>query len=445
MRAMLRSGQRSGLPPAVAAQWVLGIWVLANIVIVEYLFVTAGQGKNEQLTAAKFFGMHAALIMLFQLQLVARVPWVDRRLGMDKLTLWHRWVGFALLWTIVTHAVLVVLGYAALDEASAATTFLALSGVPASLLGMTAAALVIAVGTFSARRARSKLRYEVWHALHLLLYVALVVAFLHQLMEPSAFRSTSMAYAYWGALWVLSLGSLVVGRFVVPIYRNLRHRFVVEEVLPESPSVVSVRVTGRRLDQLSARPGQFFIWRFPGHNPWWCANPFSLSAAPDDRSLRLTARVVGDATASFGSMPAGARAVLEGPYGALTSLHRRQPGALYIAGGMGVTPIRSLLEEEESKDVVVIYRARDLEEAVLLDEIRGLADSRSWQLHTALGRSADGVRPFEPSNLAALVPDIAERDVFVCGPPAMTSALLETLRALGVPRRQVHAENFNLA
>ncbi|MDK1476863.1 ferredoxin reductase family protein [Streptomyces sp. 549] len=436
--------RRAGLPPAVLAQMVLGVFLVGNLVVVEALFLTAGAGKNSILTVAKFFGMHAALLMLLQLLLVARLPWLDNRIGMDRMTVWHRWVGFTLLWTVLLHGSLVVLGYAALGDATVSKTFMALAGVPASLLGMLAAALVVVAAATSARRLRRRLKYETWHRVHLLLYGSLGLAFFHQLMEPSAFHSSTAAHVYWWLLWTASFGSLIVWRLLVPLYRNLYHRYEVAGVTHESHDVVSVYVTGRHLDRLPARAGQFFIWRFPGHHPWGWANPFSLSAAPDGRSLRLSARVVGDTTAGLRNLPVGTRAVLEGPYGALTLMHRSQPGALYIAGGMGVTPIRSLLEAETGTDVTVIYRVRGPEDAVLLHEIRALVAARGWRLHVFAGRSQDGVRPFDPAQMGAGVPDIASRDVYVCGPPAMTSAVLAALRALDVPGRQVHAEKFAL-
>ena len=82
--------------------------------------MTAGPGKNGLLSVGRFFGLHAALIMMVQLLLVARLPWLDRRIGMDRLTSWHRWVGFTLFWTVVLHATFIVLGYARLDGASVA-------------------------------------------------------------------------------------------------------------------------------------------------------------------------------------------------------------------------------------------------------------------------------------------------------------------------------------
>ncbi|MFJ9537107.1 ferric reductase-like transmembrane domain-containing protein [Streptomyces sp. NPDC101225] len=431
--------------PVDAARWAMWTFVLVNTVIVEALFLSAGSGKNGVLTVAKFFGLHAALLMLFQLLLVARLPWLDRRIGMDRLTVWHRWVGFTLLWTVLTHATLVVLGYATLDDTSMGKTFVALSGVPASLLGMLAAGTVLVVAVISTRSLRRRLRYEVWHGLHLLLYVALGLSFVHQLLETTTFTSSAFATAYWWFLWLFAFGALLAGRVVMPLWRNAYHRFRVAAVVPESDDVVSVYVTGRHIDKLPARAGQFCIWRFPGHNHWWTANPFSLSAAPDGRGLRLTAKAAGNASAGLRNLPVGSSAFVEGPYGAFTSLHRTRPATLLIAGGVGITPVRAMLEEATG-DVVVLYRVRSEADAVLLNEVRHLVGLRGGRLHLLTGRTGEGgTPPFGGDSLHRLVPDITERDVYVCGPPAMTRAVLAGLRHLRVPSRQVHAEKFGLA
>jgi predicted ferric reductase len=437
--------RRSSVPPVVGARWALWTFVAVNVVIVEVLFFTAGEGKNSVLTVAKFFGMHAAMLIMFQLLLVARLPWLDRRIGMDRLTVWHRWVGFTLFWTILTHATIVVLGYATLDDTTMAKTFVALAGVPASLLGMLAATIIVVTAAVSLRYVRRRLRYETWHVLHLLVYLALGLAFVHQLLETTTFKSSPFARVYWWALWLGAFGALVVGRLVMPLWRNAYHRFQVAAVVPEADDVVSVHVTGRHLERLPARAGQFCIWRFPGLHHWWLANPFSLSAAPDGRSLRLTAKAVGDTSTALRRLPVGTRVFLEGPYGAFTSLHRTRPGTLLIAGGVGITPVRALLQEPDGGDVVVLYRVRDTGDAVLLREVQELVAARRGRFHLLAGRTSDGMRPFEPRQLRTLVPDITERDVYVCGPPAMTAAVLAALRELGVPGTQVHAEKFSMA
>jgi predicted ferric reductase len=436
--------QRTGMPPSRRARWVLGGAVAAHLVVVEVVFLAAGAGQNTLLTIGNFFGLHVATIMLVQLVLVARVPWLDRRIGMDRLTSWHRWVGFTLFWTVLLHATFVVLGFAQLDEASPLRTLVSLAGAPATVFGMTAAAVLIAVVAVSTRYVRRRLQYETWHMIHLALYATVVLGLVHQSLEPHAFKVSPLATAYWWGLWALVLTALVVWRIVMPFWRNAYHQFRVAKVVPESDDAVSVYVTGRHLERLPAHAGQFFIWRFPGSRPLWHSNPFSLSAAPDGHMLRLTVKAVGEDSKALRDLQVGARVFAEGPYGAFTTMNRTKPDLLLIAGGIGVTPIRSLLEEVDGH-VTVLYRARTEADAVLLPEIRELAAARGGQVHLLSGRTAGGPPPFGPDNLVALVPDIVERDVYVCGPPAMTTAVLRSLRQVGVPSRQVHAERFALA
>ncbi len=432
--------------PARTARVVLWAVVLANVVLVEAMFFTSGPSKNATIAVAKFFGLHLALIMILQLVLVARLPWLDRRIGMDRLTTWHRWVGLTLFWLVVAHPTLILIGYSRYDNVPVLREVTGFAGVFPTLMGMFAASIVLLVVALSTRFARRRLPYETWHAIHVCLYVAVALALIHQTYEATAFEAAWRAVYWWG-LWTVAILALLVGRLGVPLWRNLRHQFRVAKVVPESDDVVSVYVTGRDLDRLKVRPGQFFIWRFLGHGHWWDANPFSLSAAPDGRFLRLTAKAVGATSAGLRNVPVGTRVFAEGPYGAFTTVHRSRDATLLIAGGVGITPIRALLEELTGP-VTLLYRVRAETEAVLLPELQELASTRGAQLHLLTGRSGAGSppnAPFEPRNLLELVPDLSDRDVFVCGPPAMTSAVLRSLRQLGVPRWQVHAERFSLA
>jgi predicted ferric reductase len=435
--------QRTRLPPSVRARWVFAGVVAAHLVVVETIFIAGGAGNNTLLTIGNFFGLHVATIIVVQLTLIARLPWLDRRIGMDRLTVWHRWLGLTLFWVVLLHASFVVLGFARLDRVSPLRTFVSLAGQPSTLFGISAATILIVVVALSTRYARRRLQYETWHALHLGLYATVTLALIHQSLEPHAFSVSPLATAYWWTIWALVLTALVVGRIVLPFWRNTHHQFRVARVVPESDNVVSVYVTGKHLERLPTHAGQFFIWHFPDFRHWWRSNPFSLSAAPDGQMLRLTAKNVGPGTAALGDLPVGSRVFAEGPYGAFTSMHRTKPAMLLIAGGIGVTPIRSLLEEAGGA-VTVLYRVRTEADAVLLPEIQALASARGVQVHVLTGRTAGGSRPFEPESLAALVPDITERDIYVCGPQAMTAVVLRSLRQLKIPSRQVHAERFSL-
>jgi predicted ferric reductase len=435
--------QRTHVPPSVLARRVLVGVLAVHVAVVEAIFLAGGIGKNSLLTIGNFLGLHVAAIIMVQLTLVARLPWLDRRIGMDRLTVWHRWLGLTLFWVVLLHATFVTLGFAALDRDSPLATFLSLAGQASTLYGITAASILIIVVAISTRYVRRRLQYETWHALHLALYVTVALGLIHQSLEPSAFKVSRWATVYWWTVWTLVLVALVVGRIVLPFWRNAYHRFRVAEVVPESDDAVSVYVTGRHLERLPIHAGQFFIWHFPGFRSWWRSNPFSLSAAPDGHRLRLTAKAVGSGSAALRQVPVGTRVFAEGPYGAFTAMNRTRTATLLIAGGIGVTPIRSLLEELD-RPVTVLYRAHSEADAVLLPEIQSLASARGAEVHLLTGRTRGGPPPFGPERLVALVPDIAERDVYVCGPPAMTSAVLRSLRELKIPARQVHSERFAL-
>ncbi|MDQ0686928.1 putative ferric reductase [Streptomyces achromogenes] len=433
----------TAIRPKVVARTGLYAVLAANAAVVTLFAVQAGFASNALVVIGRFAGLYGALLMAFQLLLVARLPWLDRRIGMDRLTNWHRWTGFGLLWTLVGHVVFITFGYAESSSLDPVNQLVDLAEtVEGVFRAVVAMALILVVGGVSARWARRRLAYETWHFVHLYTYVAVVLAFTHQVAVGTTFTASSAATAYWYGVWGVALGSVFLGRLVLPLWRNWRHQLRVEAVVPEADNVVSVYITGRDLDRMPARAGQFFLWRFMTKDRWWQANPFSLSAAPDGSRLRLTAKAAGDGSAGLRHVKPGTRVFAEGPYGAFTAMHRTRPEALLIAGGVGVTPIRALLEEIHGH-AVVIYRVAGERDAVLYDELHRLALSKGAELHLVTGPPVPD--RLAPRELSALVPDIARRDVFLCGPPPMMNAVLGTLRELGVPRPQIHFERFSLA
>jgi predicted ferric reductase len=434
--------------PRPLARASLYVIMGANIGIVTALFADAGPSGDPLITIGRLMGLYAALLMAFQLLLVARLPWLDRRLGMDRLTSLHRWTGFGLLWLLLGHVVFIVFGYANLSGTGPVEEVVDLATTTEGILrALVAFALILIIGAVSAKYARRRLAYETWHFIHLYTYLAVLLAFSHQIAVGSSFVGSAFGRAYWWVLWGAALGAVLLGRVILPLWRNLRHQVRVSAVVPESDSVVSVYMTGRDLGRLGARAGQFFLWRFMTKGRWWQANPYSLSAAPDGKSLRLTAKAVGEGSASLRNLKPGTRVFAEGPYGAFTTMHQTRTNALLIAGGVGITPIRALLEDIRGH-VVVLYRVNRRDDAVLLQELANIARARGALLHLLAGppNAHDEYGPLlGAKSLAGMVRDVWDRDVFVCGPPPMTNVVLKGLRELGVPKDQIHAERFSLA
>jgi ferredoxin-NADP reductase len=245
---------------------------------------------------------------------------------------------------------------------------------------------------------------------------------------------------------VVAIASIVVFRFGQPVRLSLRHRLRVANVVREGPGIVSIYVTGRQLDRLAVRAGQYFTWRFLARDGWWRAHPYSLSAAPNGEYLRLTVKDMGDDSREIQRLPIGTLVAVEGPYGALTDIRRSRPRILLIAGGIGIAPLRALMEElpAEPGDLALIYRARSWDEVVFRSELDTLAGLRGATVTYLVGRRGHEVPadPLGPGWIRHLVPDVATRDVYICGPDPMMSVAARSLRALRVPEAQIHVERF---
>jgi predicted ferric reductase len=442
-------GKTRRIPRSVVSAALLVLFV-GNAVAIVWLWyhggnITGIDDSAEALTSvARLTGLLGAYLALVQVLLLARIPWLERVVGFDRLTVVHRWNGHVCIDLVIAHTVLVIWGYALLDDVSLPDelrTMFAGNVYPGMITAAVGTALLVVVVATSLAVARRRLSYEWWYAVHLVAYAGIALAWFHQIPTGNELAFDEAAADYWRALYVVTLAALVVFRILVPAVNSFRYRLRVAEVVREAPGVVSLRITGRGLDRLDARPGQFFLWRFLSRGRWWESHPFSLSEAPDGRSFRITAKAVGDFSRGLADVPPGTPVLAEGPFGVFTSEARHRSKVLLIAGGIGITPIRALLDELEG-DVIVLYRVIREEDVVFRDE---LERARARVTIVAGDHAAeDGGDLLSPKHLLELVPDVAERDVFVSGPPALTALIAEHVHHAGVHRRQVHIEKFAL-
>ena len=432
------------------AGWGLALLFLANAGVVVALWLGGG-GLQDIHDSASFLvglgrisGLLGAYLVLVELLLLARLPLLERLLGFERLTRWHAWNGRVCLTLLVTHAVLVTWGYTIGDRISLPSEIGRLwNGYPGVITATAGLVILIGVVVTSVVAVRRRLRYETWYFVHLYAYLGVALAFSHQLATGTDFVGDPAARAYWTALYIATLGALVIFRLGVPLVRSAWHDLRVARVLEEGPTVTSIEIEGRRLGSLKARAGQFFTWRFLTRDRWWEAHPFSLSAAPDGRRLRITVKGLGDYTSALRAIPPGTRVIAEGPFGGFTAAARRRPRVALIAGGVGITPIRALLEDMPGgpEDITVVYRAQRDDDVILRAELDELAGRRGIRVHYVVG-AHDAAEPLSPERLRELMPDIASRDVYVCGPPAMVEATRATLGRSGVSRRHIVTERF---
>ncbi len=431
------------------------LWL--SLLLVTYWWVAAG-GVQDLTTWAgaltstgRITGLVASVLLLAQVLLMARLPLLERAFGQDRLARQHRLVGFTSFNLMLAHVGLITWGYAAGSLTATPSTLWSLTAdYPGMLLAVAGTVCLVLVAVTSIRAARGRLRYESWHLLHLYAYLGVGLALPHQLWTGQAFLTSRGATVFWWTAWVAAAGAILLWRVALPLWRSTRHRLRVTTVHDEGDGVVSVYLTGRRLDLLGAEAGQFFQWRFLSGPGWTRAHPYSLSAAPDGRSLRISVKALGDGSGDLASVRPGTRVLVEGPYGRLSPRARTRRKVALIGAGVGVTPLRALAEglDYAPGDAVLLYRFRD--RPLFEREFRILARERGLHVLWLPGRRRSeaswlganaGTVP-DATALAHWVPDLAERDVYVCGPDAWADDVRRSALALGLPPDRFHVESF---
>ena len=393
----------------------------------------------------------SSLLLLVQVVLMSRIPVLERAFGQDRITRLHRHVGFASFTLMLAHVGAALWAHAAGDVAGVPGVARELTvTAPGMLLALAGTACLVLVVVTSIRAARTAVRYESWHLLHLYAYLGVALALPHQLWTGREFVGSPVRSALWWALWALVAGGVLVWRVAVPLARSWRHRLVVTSVASEDDGCVSVTLAGRNLEELGARAGHYFSWRFLAGAGWTRAHPYSLSAAPNAHELRITVKGRGDGSAAVAGLRVGTRVLVEGPYGRLTARARTRRKVALIGAGVGMTPIRALAEELDGGpgDIVVLHRFTDV--PLFSGELTALARRRGITVVPLPGRRrardswlGDGTGPSDDLTvLRARVPDIADREVFLCGTAPWSRLVERTLAQAGVPAEKIHQEAF---
>ncbi|MGY3564873.1 ferredoxin reductase family protein [Sinomonas sp. RB5] len=433
-------------------------WGSAAAAVALYLADGAAGQFGSVASALTAIGIIAGLIgtdlVLVMLLLAARLPWIDRAIGHDRAMAVHGSLGKPSLYLLLAHMVFLLLGYGASEGLNPIAEAVSLWNlVPDMWLAFVSIALFIAVVVTSLVAVRRKMPYEFWHAIHLLSYAAVLTAIPHQFSVGSLFAEGHWQRLYWEVFYWGVVVSLVWFRVVTPVVRTWRHQLTVSRVVQEGNGVVSIEMTGLRLHELTGEGGRFFVWRFLAPGLWWHAHPFSLSAEPHGEALRITVRNLGRGSAALARLRPGTKVALAGPYGNFAHSSRTRPGLVLVGSGIGITPIRALLERAEFApgDATVILRASAPHQLYLREEIAALCRARGAVLYELVGRRARGSSwlPRHQTGLhltdylPASAPTLADSDVYVCGPREWSDAVLADAKAAGARDETLHRERFD--
>lgn len=441
-------------PEGPGQVWLVVLFFIGLWVVLLFWWLASGEipvktAADRLNTIGRITALVGTYLLLWQLLLMSRLPWLERAFGMERLIWLHRWNAYAAFSLIGVHVVAQTVGYAldsGLGMLGQLGDFIAhYDGVLPAIAGFL---LLVMVTLTSIGIARGAMAYQTWYFVHLYAYLGVALAFAHEVATGADFINNTLFTAYWWTLYVLVAIAIVAYRVAGPVRRYARHRFRVARVEREASGAVSIYISGRDLARFAFEPGQFAIWRFLDARRWWEAHPFTFSAAPNGGFLRLTVKKIGDFSEHAAAIRVGTPVLVEGPFGRFTRRSCARPRALLVAGGIGITPIRTLAQDlaADGVDVCLLYRCGRDGEIAFRGELAELANVHGVRVEYLLSdralRGRKGAEWLEPNNLLTLVPDVLERDIFVCGPLGMTAKVKRSLRILGAAPLQVHTEAF---
>jgi predicted ferric reductase len=410
-------------------------------------------GAGGILTAAGIVtGLIGTDLILVMLALAARIPLIDRLIGHDTAMVYHRSLGKPALYLILAHGVLLTAGYAMSDGSNVIAETISFFGGRDMLLSYIGLALLIAVVVTSLVAVRRRFSYEAWHVIHLLSYAAVLVAVPHELGMGGVLADGTPQRVYWILLYVVAFGSIGLFRFLMPVVRSVRHGVRVAGVERIAPGVVSLYLRGRDLDRLETAGGQYAIWRFWSGATWWHAHPISFSAVPTSTMARVTVRDQGRGTSALTRLRPGTRVSFEGPYGIFTDTARTSPRLAVVAAGIGITPVRSLIEHSRLRhgEATVLLRGSDDSERFLWTEVGELGSDTGSAVYTMIGERPHGIATWMSAesldrgvSIMTVFPALLQSDLYVCGPQAWTDLVIRDARAAGLPDAQIHVERFD--
>ena len=426
-------------------------WLFNWLVIFSFWFLTGGF-EFSSLTESfihlgGLFGLMAAFMILTQFFLMGRNLWLEKTFGLDKLSRFHHLNGKYSLIFLLAHPLFIVSGYSLAAEISFLNQlkFFAF-GNDETLKALIALFLFVFVVLSSLIVSLRKLRYELWYFIHLAVYLAVLLSFSHQFEFGYSLTGSSLFYGYWVLLYLLVLFNHLKFRFLRPLLNFYRHGFKVGRIIRENYNVVSIYISGKNLESFRVLPGQFMIFRFLAPEFFWESHPFSLSKPMNGLELRITPKEVGDFTKKLQNLPLGAKVIIEGPFGVFTDNEKVSDKILLIAGGIGITPLRSLAQAmvQKGKDVILLFGNKTRQDIVFENEFKDITGLKLINVLSDEKNYSGETGYIDKEKIQRLVPDFLEREVFLCGPEPMMDSVISDLKELDFPSAKLHFEKFSL-
>jgi len=418
------------------------LFVLLNLSIILFFWSLNSLHLPMALSLGRLSGLLLVFCILNQLLLIGRTGWIESIYGHAKLSQKHRLIGFFSLFFLIFHPFLLTINYSQNANTSLLTQTISFIKYYDDLKGAYLGLLLLIVTIFlSIYIVRKKLKYETWYYVHLSVYLAILFSWGHQLKWGGDFIN-NIFVTYWYLLYLFTVTNFVYYRFLKQLLKYNTHRFHVQKIIQESPNSFSLYISGLKLEKFHFLPGQFAQLRLLHPKYFLESHPFSFSTNFNGRFLRFTFKQLGDFTNRLPEIPLNTPVLIDGPLGNFT-LHPNNLPNLFIAGGVGITPIRSLLEQScsSSSNNFLIYTNKNPASVIFQKELDNFVCQNKLKIDYTFTNTQARINQ---SFLSNLIGSNFNQNIYICGPRELITSCTKYLISLGVPQQNIHSESFTL-
>jgi len=451
-----------------------------NLLIIAYIAAVLAPlglaivfGEHEDDPLLQVIGIRIAVagfaILILQVVLTARFKSLDRIIGIDKITQFHKAMGIAAASLLLSHPLLMAAGSKSLALFSfdlpwqinlgklallfaVVTVFFALTfswlGPPADSprkAGLRSASKSNQdAGGFAALQ-----DYNTWRFCHKAVVLVVILGFAHSLLIGPDLEPVGMKILWWG-LFVVAGGIYAYRNFYIPVWG--RRIFEVIQVKPETHDTYTLTFKPKDGRALPRNPGQFMFLKLKRPGRLSEIHPFTISASslrPD--IIEATIKKSGNFTNTIDQTRPGDVGLIEAPFGRFSLVNYDIEKFLFIAGGVGITPIMSMLrylrDTNDTRPAILLYGNKTEEDIIFRDELSKLPENvkivhilsrpeKSWQ---------EPKGHIDIELIQKYAGDIlSEAGIFVCGPVAMMDMVTSCLKDAGIPAKRIHSERFTV-
>jgi predicted ferric reductase len=434
-------------PLIIGLSWIgvyLAIVLLPLLILLLYP-PTPNEERSFWLEFSVALGFIGLAMMAIQFALTARINRVESSYGIDLILQFHRYTSIVAFFFIFVHPIILFI-----DKPETLQLLNFIEAPWRARLAVTATLALIAIIVTSIWRKQLNIPYEPWRIAHGILAVVAVGFGLGHALGVSYYLSLFWKIVIWTGIAIAALWLLIYVRLVKPWFMQ-KKPYLVEAALPQRGNVWNLVLRPRGHQGMHFQPGQF-AWLTLEISPFRMReHPFSMASSAEHPEH---IEAVGDFTNTIKDVKPGTKAYLDGPYGVFTcDRYEDTAGFVFIAGGIGITPIISMLvtlaAREDERPLLLIYASKTWEDITYREEIEQLKEKLDLTVVHVLKEPPQdwsGESGYvDKELLTRYIPKRpATRNYFICAVPQMMDAVEAALHDLGVPVTHVHMEHYNL-